>query len=140
MLFNSSASAQMLFYLKHGLYPNVYPFRSFTESRFCNAGRQRYVPSESGSPIRRSIFSAAEALQQRTQKKRPARTGRPLLSFCTLGYRFSSPVGFGFPAYATLFFRIAIMTLCIIRNRHSIAAMVIPIHQGSSSPAEETMF
>lgn len=31
-------------------------------------------------------------------------------------------------------------TLWITRNRHSIAAIVIPVHQASSSPAEDTIF
>ena len=32
------------------------------------------------------------------------------------------------------------ITLCIKRNKHSIAAIVIPVHQAWSKPADETMF
>lgn len=40
---------------------------------------------------------------------------------------------------AALFLR-AMTTLWITRNKHSIAAMVIPVHHASSSPAEDTIF
>lgn len=50
------------------------------------------------------------------------------------------PVSHPYPFVFNARFFCAITMLWMIRKMHSMAAMVIPVHQASSNPAEDTMF